>query len=163
MSAERVDAFIGIGSNLEQPKQQVESAFVAIAGIPECQIVKVSSLYRSAPVGHSQQPDFVNAVAMVQTSLSAKALLNHLLALENLAGRVRRERWGPRVLDLDLLMYGARVRSSGVPLLPHPRMQQRAFVLVPLLEVAADIIIPGCGSAADCLRNLGPQHIERIQ
>src|SRR5882672_6540950 len=138
-------AFIGLGANLGDPEAQVRRTLSALAGLPGTRLVAVSSLYRSAPVGYTVQPDFVNAVAEIETALGARALLEALLAMETRFGRRREFPNAPRTLDLDLLLYGDRVIAEPGLIVPHPRMHERAFVLAPLAEIAPDIAIPGKG------------------
>jgi 2-amino-4-hydroxy-6-hydroxymethyldihydropteridine diphosphokinase len=136
-----------LGANLDDPAAQVEYAFDELARLPDTLLSARSSLYVSAPVGYDQQPDFINAVARLETRLSPRALLVALLDIEHRHGRQRTFRNAPRTLDLDLLLYGnARFHEPGLAL-PHPRMHERAFVLEPLMEIASDLYIPGHGSA----------------
>ena len=155
-------AFIGLGANLGDPGAQVRRALLALAGLPGTRLVAASSLYRSAPVGYTVQPDFVNAVAEVETRLGALALLGELLATEARFGRVRTLPNAPRTLDLDLLLYGDRVISEPGLIVPHPRMHERAFVLAPLAEIAPDIAIPGKGRAGALLAACAGQKVEKI-
>jgi 2-amino-4-hydroxy-6-hydroxymethyldihydropteridine diphosphokinase len=155
-------AFIGLGANLGDPQAQVRRALLALAGLPGMLLVAASSLYRSAPVGHAAQPDFVNAVARIETRLGAQALLGELLATEARFGRVRQFPDAPRTLDLDLLLYGDRVIAEPGLIVPHPRMHERAFVLAPLAEIAPDIAIPGKGRAKTLLAACSDQKIEKI-
>jgi 2-amino-4-hydroxy-6-hydroxymethyldihydropteridine diphosphokinase len=138
-----VFAYVGLGSNLDKPSEQIERAFELLAHIPDSQLVTRSSLYRSAPLGDIEQPDFINAVAKIRTSLDAFALLAQLQEIEDLQGRIRRERWGPRVLDLDLLAFGDLEIDTESLKVPHPGISQRNFVLLPLREVEPDLTIPG--------------------
>jgi 2-amino-4-hydroxy-6-hydroxymethyldihydropteridine diphosphokinase len=155
-------AYVGIGANLEQPRQQVERALHELEGLPATRVLARSSLYRSEPVGHAAQPQFVNAVAALETALVPEALLAGLLRLEDAHGRKRSFPNAPRTLDLDLLLYGDRViRLPGLSV-PHPRMHERAFVLKPLLEIAPAIVIPGVGPAEHCLAACTGQAVERI-
>lgn len=138
-------AFIGLGSNLEDPAAQLDRALAALAARGDLRLDAVSSYYRTAPWGETAQPAFVNAAARLETALSPEALLDVLIAIESAAGRRRELRWGPRTLDLDLLLYGdARIDEPGL-VVPHPRMHLRAFVLVPLAEVAPEAEVPGQG------------------
>lgn len=141
-------AYVGVGSNLGDPRAQVEQALAALGSLPRTRRVCVSSLYGSRPFGPVRQPDFVNAVAGVLTQLSPEELLVELRALEAAAGRERRERWGPRVLDLDLLIHGRERRDSPDLALPHPGIVERNFVLYPLAELAPDLDVPGAGRVA---------------
>lgn len=161
MMAAMSEALVGLGSNLDDPRRQIERAIAELALLQHTQLLAASDLYQSEPVGKRDQPDFVNAVVKLRTGMPPEALLDRLLDIEQRAGRKRLERWGPRVLDLDLLMYGDVVRMSVAPIIPHPRMHERAFVLVPLLDVAGDIMIPGHGNVSDCLQKLGPQRLAR--
>jgi 2-amino-4-hydroxy-6-hydroxymethyldihydropteridine diphosphokinase len=129
-------AYVGIGSNLNDPRAQVLQAFTELDGLPRTRVVKKSSLYRTAPMGHAAQPDFINAVAQLETGLPAEHLLAELQGLEARHGRERSFPNAPRTLDLDVLLFGnAEIRSKALTV-PHPRMHERAFVLKPLLEIA---------------------------
>lgn len=148
-------AAIALGSNLGDPEAQVNQGFDDIAAIEGTELLRRSRLHRTAPVGYADQPDFVNACALVETRLGARALLEALLAVERRHGRVRDIPNGPRTLDLDIVLFGEEViREPGLEV-PHPRAHERAFVLVPLLEVWPEARIPGHGRAADCLREVG--------
>lgn len=155
-------AYVGVGSNLEQPESQVRRALHELAGLPDSKVLARSSLYRSAPMGHAAQPDFVNAVAALETGLSAAELFAELRALEKRHGRERAFANAPRTLDLDLLLFGGEISRGADLTLPHPRMHGRAFVLVPLLEIAPDAAIPGIGPARDQLARCSGQRVERI-
>jgi 2-amino-4-hydroxy-6-hydroxymethyldihydropteridine diphosphokinase len=155
-------AYVGLGSNLQDPRRQVERAFEELEALPHTRLVKRSSLYRSAPIGHADQPEFVNAVAQLETALPAERLLMELQEIEKRHERERSFANAPRTLDLDLLVYG-NVRTATERLtLPHPRMHERAFVLKPLYEVAPHASIPGVGSVKDCLQKTQNQEAERI-
>ena len=158
----RATAYVGLGSNLDQPREQVLIALHELSGLPETRLVTHSALYRSAPIGRATQPDFVNAVAQIETALTPSRLLAELQALENRHGRVRPFPGAPRTLDLDVLLYGNAVVASAALVVPHPRMHQRAFVLRPLAEIAPAAVIPGHGTAAELLRACGTQDVERI-
>jgi 2-amino-4-hydroxy-6-hydroxymethyldihydropteridine diphosphokinase len=154
--------FIGLGSNLNDPQAQVLQALKALDGLPHTRVLARSSLYRSAPVGFLDQPDFINAVARLETELAPRALLGALLALERAYGRTREFPNAPRTLDLDLLLYGdLRHHEHGLTV-PHPQMHKRAFVLLPLLEIAPGCIIPGVGPAAEALQQCADQKLERV-
>lgn len=155
-------AYVGLGSNLAEPATQVVQAFAALDTLPQTRLLKRSSLYRSAPVGYLDQPDFINAVAQVETGLSPRALLDALLALELECGRTREFQNAPRTLDLDVLMYDDLVHHEHGLTVPHPQMHLRAFVLQPLLEIAPDCIIPGVGSAADAIMVCKDQQLEKL-
>jgi 2-amino-4-hydroxy-6-hydroxymethyldihydropteridine diphosphokinase len=129
-------AYVGIGSNLNDPRAQVLQAFTELEGLPHTRVVKRSSLYRTAPMGHAAQPNFINAAAQLETGLPAERLLAELQEVEARHGRERSFPNAPRTLDLDLLLFGnAEIRSKALTV-PHPRMHERAFVLKPLLEIA---------------------------
>jgi 2-amino-4-hydroxy-6-hydroxymethyldihydropteridine diphosphokinase len=134
-------AYIGIGSNLDEPRRQVLEAFTELDRVPHTRVVKKSSLYRSAPMGHADQPDFINAVAQLETGLPAERLLAELQAVEQRHGRRRSFPNAPRTLDLDILLFGNATMQSDVLTIPHPRMHERAFVLKPLLEIAPELPI----------------------
>ncbi|MGO9444200.1 MAG: 2-amino-4-hydroxy-6-hydroxymethyldihydropteridine diphosphokinase [Thiobacillaceae bacterium] len=138
----RVAAYIGLGANLDDPAAQVRYALGELARLPATSLIAQSSLYVSAPVGFDEQPDFINAVARLETGLSPRALLVALLEIEHHHGRERTFRNAPRTLDLDLLLYGAACFHEPGLELPHPRMHERAFVLAPLLEIASTLTIP---------------------
>jgi 2-amino-4-hydroxy-6-hydroxymethyldihydropteridine diphosphokinase len=155
-------AYVGIGSNVDEPQAQVERAFDELASLPLTRLSARSSLYRSAPVGYAAQPDFINAVAALDTALAARELLAGLLSIETRHGRRRSFANAPRPLDLDLLLFGdARIDEPQLAV-PHPRMHERAFVLRPLVEIAPQALIPGRGSAAACLAAHADQKIERL-
>jgi 2-amino-4-hydroxy-6-hydroxymethyldihydropteridine diphosphokinase len=155
-------AFVGIGSNLEEPERQVERALVELDALPHSRLVKCSSLYRSAPVGYAAQPDFVNAVAQLETGIPAERLLDELQAIESRHGRDRSFANAPRTLDLDLLLFEKLQIKTARLTVPHPRMHERAFVLKPLLEVSPEVSIPGVGPARQALKQVEHQPVERI-
>ena len=145
-------AFVGLGSNLDEPVVQVERAIEALGRLPHSTVTKRSSLYRTEPWGGIEQPDFVNAVVALETALPANDLMEELLAIERRLGRRRDvERYGPRVIDLDLLLYDDTVIDAAQLRVPHPHLHERAFVLVPLAEIAPDASIPRRGSVAAAL------------
>ena len=155
-------AFIGLGSNLEDPRSQLQRAFTELDGLPETRLVACSSLYRSAPMGYLDQPEFVNAVAKIETTLPPQALLQGLLNIEYRHGRERTFRNAPRTLDLDVLLYDdVQLHEHGLTL-PHPQMHLRAFVLQPLLEIAPDIGIPGVGQAGMAFERCRDQVLEAV-
>ena len=147
-------AVVALGSNIEDPEAQVKRAFDEISALPGTRVLARSSLHRTAPVGYVDQPDFVNACALVDTELAPRALLDELLALEKRHGRVRDLPNGPRTLDLDIVLYGDRVIDEPGLKVPHPRAHERAFVLVPLVEAWPEATIPGRGPARELLRQL---------
>jgi len=155
-------AYVGIGSNLGEPAKQVESALEELGRIRQTSLAARSSLYRSQPLGYAGQPDFVNAVAGLETSLEPVDLLRELQAIEARHGRRRSFANAPRTLDLDLLLHGQSVVHRPDLTVPHPRMHQRGFVLQPLTEIAPDIEIPGIGAARARLDACADQVVERI-
>lgn len=163
MSKKPSQAFIALGSNLENPVFQVQQAFDELKQLPGTQLIRRSSLYRSAPVGKLDQPDFVNAVALIETLLAPHDLLKALLAIEQRHGRVRESLNAPRTLDLDILLYDALHFQDADLTLPHPRMTQRAFVLMPLMEIAPDCDIPGYDGIAPLLAACHEQKLERMK
>jgi 2-amino-4-hydroxy-6-hydroxymethyldihydropteridine diphosphokinase len=143
-------AYIGVGSNLEDPRTQALTALARLGDLPKTRLVLASRLFRSRPFGKVAQPDFVNAVAGVLTELDPQALLSELHAIESAMGRPKRhERWGPRIIDLDLLAYGRERRHEAELTLPHPGIVERNFVLYPLAEIAPELELPGLGRVAD--------------
>ena len=157
------EAYIALGSNLGNARGHVLGAFDALARLPGTQLLAHSPLYLTPPWGMLEQPPFVNAVARIGTTLSPLALLDALLAIERAAGRMRDgERWGPRTLDLDILhMDGVEVDDDRLSL-PHPRIRDRAFVLLPLNDLAPDLELPGQGRVADLLAALDTAGLERL-
>jgi 2-amino-4-hydroxy-6-hydroxymethyldihydropteridine diphosphokinase len=145
--------FVGLGANLGDAQAAVHAGIRALATLPSTRLLRSSGLYRTPAWGMTEQPDFINAVAMLETSLAPAALLDELLALERQAGRDRAQglRWGPRTLDLDLLLYADLVIDEPGLHVPHPHLHERAFALVPLLEIAPDVVIPGVGPGRDAL------------
>lgn len=155
--------FIGLGSNLNDPEQQVRKAFVELGGLPETALLHHSSLYRSDPVGPQDQPPYINAVAELDTALPPKGLLRLLQTIETGHGRVRGgRRWGPRPLDLDILLYDNLNLNDPELVIPHPQMAKRNFVLAPLLEIEPETGIPGLGQARVLLEKLGHAGLERL-
>ncbi len=158
-----MDAWIGLGSNLENPGTQLKAALLQLENTPGIVLRKISGFYRSSPWGKLDQDDFLNAVAMIETELQPGELLDVLLQIEQQMGRDRSAgRWGPRCIDLDLLSYDDLVIKSPGLELPHPRMHLRAFVLRPVLELDADFVIAGKRSAKECLSGLDDQDVEYI-
>ncbi|MEO6798953.1 MAG: 2-amino-4-hydroxy-6-hydroxymethyldihydropteridine diphosphokinase [Rhodanobacter sp.] len=155
-------AYVALGSNLGNPKQQVLDAMTTLADLPGTRVLQRSALYRTAPWGVLDQPSFINAVVEMETALAPQALLQHLMLIEQRAGRVRTECNGPRTLDLDLL-HVEDIRIDSEPLtLPHPRMAARAFVLLPLNDVAPALSLPGLGSVAGLLARVDQTGCERL-
>lgn len=159
-------AFVGLGSNIGDGIATVRAALSALDAIGHTRLLRASHLYRTPAWGVTQQPDFINAVAMLRTGLAPQALLGQMLAIERAAGRNRMadgsDRWGPRTLDLDLLLYGARVIDEPGLRIPHPHLHERAFVLVPLAEIAPDAAIPGVGTARDALSRMASAEVEGV-
>ncbi|MDR2450695.1 MAG: 2-amino-4-hydroxy-6-hydroxymethyldihydropteridine diphosphokinase [Candidatus Accumulibacter sp.] len=155
-------AYIALGANLADPVAQVRAGIEALAALPDARLLCASSLYRSAPVGIRGQPDFINAVAAMETALDARALLAALFAIEARFGRRRDFPRAPRTLDLDLLLYDAATIDTPELEVPHPRMHLRAFVLAPLLEIAPDCRIPGRGRADAWLSAVRAQRVEKL-
>lgn len=159
-----VIAFVGLGGNLGDAAVTLRAAQQALARLPATRLLRASRLFRTPAWGLQQQPDFINGVAMLETALEARDLLDGLLETERHFGRERDAalRWGPRTLDLDLLLYGDMVMDEPGLHLPHPHLHERAFALVPLLEIAPDILIPGHGPASDALKTLETSDIEPL-
>nr|VFK40415.1 MAG: 2-amino-4-hydroxy-6-hydroxymethyldihydropteridinediphosphokinase [Candidatus Kentron sp. TC]VFK41893.1 MAG: 2-amino-4-hydroxy-6-hydroxymethyldihydropteridinediphosphokinase [Candidatus Kentron sp. TC] len=154
------DAYIGVGGNMGDAVATARSAFDALAGLPKTTLLSTSLLYRSAPVGPVRQADFINAVAAIRTRLAPLSLLSRLRSIEYGHGRVRDGvRWGPRALDLDLLLYGELQIAGDVLTVPHPALCERAFVLYPLYEIAPTLSIPGRGPVARLLAGVAGQRI----
>ena len=155
-------AYVGLGSNLDNPRARVRLALQELAGLRRTRLVAGSSLYRSAPVGFTAQPDFVNAVAALQTELSAPQLLGELQLVEARHDRTRSFADAPRTLDLDLLLFGDETIKTKELTVPHPRMHERAFVLKPLVEISPQAQIPGRGPARTLLDACAGQDVQRI-
>jgi 2-amino-4-hydroxy-6-hydroxymethyldihydropteridine diphosphokinase len=158
-----VSAFIALGANLRDPEAQVRAGVEELAMLRDTRLMSVSSLYRSAPVGYLDQPEFVNAVAEIETALAPRALLESLLAIERRYGRVRQFANAPRTLDLDIVLYGdLEVNEPGLAI-PHPRMYERAFVVVPLAEIAPDRVVPGRGRVRDLLAGVDASSVVKLE
>ncbi len=158
-----VIAYVGVGSNLSHPARQVEDALDQLTELEDAEMLSRSSLYRSSPLGGIEQPDFINAVAGVATTRDARGLLLQLQSVEAARGRERDgQRWGPRILDLDLLVFGdERISEEGLEV-PHPGIADRNFVLLPLREIAPDLVVPGLGPVAEIDVNTSEPRIELI-
>lgn len=154
--------YIGLGSNLELPREQVMRALAALAEIPATRLIRRSSLFRSSPMGPQDQPDYINAVAALETGLEPEPLLDVLQSIEIVQGRVRGQPWGPRTLDLDILLFGDRLSASERLTLPHPGVAVRNFVLYPLAEIAPELEVPGLGSVSDLLLHCSRNGLERL-
>lgn len=157
------DAYIGIGSNLDDPQRQVRSAIDALARLPDSRFLRASRLFRTPPWGRTDQPAFVNAAAAVSTRLAPRALLDALLAIERAHGRHRdATRWGPRVLDLDILLYGdTSIAEPGLEI-PHPHLAERAFVLLPLADLDPGLTVPGRGRVSELLQHVDTRGCELL-
>ena len=156
-------AYVGVGSNLDDPRAQVLAALERLGRLPKTRLVLASRLYRSRPFGPVAQPDFVNAVAGILTQLEPPALLQELKAIESSMGRpARHERWGPRIIDLDLLALGSERRQDPELTLPHPGIVERNFVLYPLAEIAPDLELVGVGRVADLAAAVTTEGITRL-
>ncbi len=155
MDSENIVAYIGLGANLGDRWLNLQQALKELAALPTIEIGPLSSVYETAPVGMTEQPDFLNMAAQVRTTLSARGLLDALLHIETEMGRTRTVRWGPRVIDLDLLVFGdIQITLPGL-VVPHPRLQERDFVLMPLVEIAPTLVLPGSKQTAErVLKNL---------
>lgn len=156
--------FIGLGANLGDAQSAVRAGIDALSRLRSTRLLRASGLYRTPAWGVTEQPEFINAVAMVETSLAPAALLAELLAIERQAGRDREQgmRWGPRTLDLDLLLYGDRVIDEPGLRVPHPHLHERAFALMPLLEIAPDAVIPGIGAGRDVLARMETAGVQAL-
>lgn len=157
------DAYIGLGSNLSDPQQQVATALQELNSIPDTCLVEASSLYVSKPMGPSDQPDYINAVAKISTSLTPQALLKALQDIEQTHQRQRKdERWGPRTLDLDIILFADEQIETKTLQIPHYGVAEREFVLIPLQELQADLIIPGKGAVEGLIEQLPPYKLSKI-
>lgn len=161
-STSPITAYIGLGSNLEDPVDQVRRALDELDQIPDTRLIKASSLYRSDPVGPPGQPDYINAVAEIETSLDPIPLLRELQAIEQAHERVRIVRWGPRTLDLDLLLYADQEINDPDLIVPHVMLPERGFVLYPLQEIAPSLEIPGRGSLASLIHQVAQDGLEKM-
>lgn len=146
--------YIGLGSNLNDPQSQLKKAIISLEMVPSTIVVRTSSFYKSKPVGPQDQPDYINAVVELDTELSAQVLMDYLRGIENRQGRVREQKWGPRTLDLDILLYGDEIIHGDNLDIPHVEMHKRGFVLVPLYEISPDCMIPGMGSVQTLLQQV---------
>ena len=155
-------AYIGIGSNLEDPEQQVLTAPVLLDAISDTQVIARSSLYASPPMGPPEQPDYVNAVAKIRTGLPCGELLTELQRIESGRGRLRGIRWGPRILDLDILLYGNETIDDDGLVVPHPGMRTRAFVIFPLHEIEPSLVLPSGEAIADLKLAAAQASIRRL-
>ena len=157
-------AAVGLGANLGDAAGTLRNAIDALAGLPETRLLRASRLYRTPAWGVTAQPDFINAVAVLDTGLSARELLDALLDIERASGRVRidEERWGPRTLDLDVLLYGDAIIDEPGLRVPHPHLHERAFALLPMLDAWPDAVIPGIGAVRECAAAMAVEGIEPL-
>lgn len=161
---QQIESYIGLGSNLQDPQAQVMCALSELDQIPNTALLTHSSLYKSKPMGPSDQPDYVNAVAKISTGLDVETLLDELQKIENQHQRVRNsERWGPRTLDLDIILYGEMQITTDRLQVPHSGLAKREFVLIPLQEIQADLIIPGRGELGDLIKQLPDYLLTKIE
>lgn len=154
--------YVGLGSNLDDPQSQVTQALLELGRLPHTRLDAQSSLYVSAPLGPQDQPEYINAVARLQTTLMPLALLDELQAIEQTHRRVRQQRWGPRTLDLDILLFGDRVIDLPRLQVPHPHMHSRVFVLRPLAEIEAAIVLPGSGDVGRLLQECDDLNLRQL-
>ena len=155
--------FIALGSNLENPKEQVKNGILSIKKINGIKILSESNLYETPPVGILDQPNFVNAVIKIHSNLNPYKLLDKLLKIENIAGRIRVGKNEPRILDLDILLFNDLILNGKNLTIPHPRMHERLFVLMPLKDIDENIVIPNHGAIKHIINKLAPENINRIE
>jgi len=158
-----LNSYIGVGSNLAEPVEQVTSAITEIRNLVQCEYVQCSSLYKTPPMGPQDQPDYINAVIKIKTNFTALELLDNLQELEQLHDRRREKKWGPRTLDLDILLYSDQIINNTRLNIPHSGLYDRAFVLYPLLEIEPNLILPNGVSLDKQVASLGTQNIEIIR
>lgn len=163
MAAQTHTACVALGANIGEPLRQIEAGFAALAALPGTRLLARSSLYRSAPVGYADQPDFINAVAIIETMLTPHALLDAVLNIERVNGRAREFPNAPRTLDLDIVLYGDVVLQEPGLTIPHARMLERAFVMVPLAEIAPDIMVPGQGKVSDLAKRVDAASVAELK
>ncbi len=156
-------AYIGLGSNMESPRQHITTAIQSLGEIQSTRIINVSSLYKSKPMGPQNQGDYINAVVQIETEMEPTELLNCLQAIENDHGRVRAEHWGPRTIDLDILMFGNEIIQNDRLTVPHPEITNRSFVIVPLAEIDPACVIPEKGLVSDLILRIDQDGLELLQ
>ena len=154
-------AYIALGGNLHTPREQLKRALNALAQLPQTQLMAVSSFYRSKPLGPQDQPDYLNAAVEISTALSPLALLDELQRIENEQGRIRLRRWGERTLDLDILLYGDEIIQTERLTVPHYDMHNREFVIIPLAEIAPNLILPNGQKLAELADRFAVHHMEK--
>lgn len=155
-------AYIGLGSNLNTPKEQIKNALIALNNQDDIEVIGLSSLYLSKPVDNSNQPDYLNAVAKINTHLSPLELLRVCQHIEEKQHRVREKKWGARTIDLDIILYGVQVVASPELIIPHKEMMNRAFVLVPLAEIEPDLKVPILGDIQMLLDEIDVNSVQKI-
>jgi len=160
---QEIQVFIGLGSNLNAPKEQLDQAIKSLSKLPLSTLIAHSSYYNSKPVGPQDQPDFINAVALIKTKLSPTSLLNHLQAIELNQGRVKKRHWGERSIDLDILLYGDLSIDSKELIIPHKELANRDFVLRPLLELDENLTLPKGSSLRSLLAICPDNQLQRIE
>jgi len=148
-----MQAYLGLGSNLGDREENIRRAISTMAEHPQIEILKVSSMYETTPVGFKDQPDFINAVVLIETSLSPRELSDTVHKIEDSLGRKRTFRWGPRVIDIDILLYGNETIDEEGLKIPHPMMMARRFVMEPLAEIAPDLVLPDGRTALESARS----------
>lgn len=156
------DAYIGLGSNLDGPEDQLNRAIKSLQQLPATTLIRTSSFYRTRPLGPAGQPDYINAVLWIQTGLTANDLLKHMQIIEDCQGRIRNIHWGPRTLDLDLLLFGESIIHDVDLNVPHPELHKRGFVLYPLYEISPEIVIPGYGPVTSLLQEVNTDDVQKL-
>lgn len=154
--------FLGLGANLNEPVLQLQQALEHIQALPNCSLIQCSSFYGSAPLGPEDQPDYVNAVCEIETTLAPLALLDALQGIEQAQGREKKRRWGERTIDLDILLYDQQLIETERLTVPHSQMALRDFVLVPLAEIAPAVVIPALGSVESLIANLTEHYVKPL-
>ncbi|MFV1984555.1 MAG: 2-amino-4-hydroxy-6-hydroxymethyldihydropteridine diphosphokinase, partial [Thiohalomonadales bacterium] len=157
-----LDIYIGLGSNLGESRSHIRDAIEEIKSINNCDLIKKSSLYKTPPMGPPDQPDYINAVIKIQSSVRAIELLDELHEIEQIHGRVREVKWGPRSLDLDILIYGSLKFDTYKLKIPHPGLYDRAFVLYPILEIEPELTLPNGVSLVEHIELMGKQDIVKL-
>jgi 2-amino-4-hydroxy-6-hydroxymethyldihydropteridine diphosphokinase len=163
VAAQTHTACVALGANIGEPLRQIEAGFAALAALPDTRLLARSSLYRSAPVGYADQPDFINAVAVIETALTPHVLLDAVLNIERVNGRIREFPNAPRTLDLDIVLYGDVVLQEPGLTIPHARMLERAFVMVPLAEIAPDTVVPGQGRVSELAKRVDAASVAQLR
>lgn len=154
--------YLGLGSNLNNPQLQIKQAILLLTMVPASELTNISSLYQSKPIGPQNQPNYINAVAELYTELTAHILLNYLQSIENKQQRIRKERWGARTLDIDILLYDDQIINDDCIQIPHAEMHKRCFVLLPLYELAGDIEIPNIGTVHYLLQQINTSDVKKL-